>query len=121
MLSIGKIPSARKTDLGKAELFNHCFQSVFSEIDYESRMNPTIRSESLNALTFSNEIQTAIPNMSINTVKGVDNISNAFLKNLAESIPKSLHMVFNLIAKKAAFPLKWKISVIVLISDVELL
>ena len=34
-------------------------------------------------------------------------------KNLAESLPKSLSMIFNLIANEAVCPAKWKVSVIV--------
>ena len=37
-------------------------------------------------------------------------IGNTLLKNLSKSLPKSLHLLFNLIANEAIFPTKWKIS-----------
>ena len=37
-------------------------------------------------------------------------IGNALLKNHSKSQPKLLHLLFNLIANKAIFPIKWKIS-----------
>ena len=51
----------------------------------------------------------------MNEANGPDKIGNALLKNLSKSLPKSFHLLFNLVAIKAMFPTKWKIIEIALI------
>ena len=102
-----------KDDYEKAELFNQYFQSVVSQTDYGAQIDHE-KEPKLRCLHFSpNENKTAILKLDVNKALGPDHINNALLKNLAESLPKSLSFIFIFIANKAVFPAKWKVSVIV--------
>ena len=94
-------------------MFNAYFQSVFCRAVYL----PEIEESTCTRLTefhFNiNEIYDALIILDVTKAKGPDKISNALLRNLPDSIPKSLHLLFNLIANKGVFPTKWKISEIV--------
>ena len=59
------------------------------------------------------EIKTAILKLDVTKVLGPNHIGNALLKNLAEVLPKSLSMIFNIVANKTVSPAKWKVSVLV--------
>ena len=52
-------------------------------------------------------------NLDVNKAKGPDSIGNEVLKNLSETLCKSLCMLFNLIANMFYFPNEWKTSEIV--------
>ena len=52
-------------------------------------------------------------NLDVNKAKGPDSIGNEVIKNLSESLCKSLYLLFNLIANKCHFPNEWKTSEIV--------
>ena len=68
----------------------------------------------MRCLTFSpSGIKTAILKLDVNKSLGPDHISNALLKNVGDSLPRSLNMIFNLLANKAVFPAKRKVSVVV--------
>ena len=56
------------------------------------------------------EKEKALNELDVKKANGPDKIGNAFLKNLSKSLAKSLHLLFNLIANKAIFSTKWKIS-----------
>ena len=94
-------------------MFNTYFQSVFCRAVY----HPEIEEPTCTRLTefhFNiNEICDALVNLDVTKAKGPDKISNALLRNLSDSIPKSLHLLFNLIANKCVFPTNRKISEIV--------
>ena len=59
------------------------------------------------------EIKTAILKLDLNNALGPNHISNGLLKNLAESLPKSVSMIFNPIANEYFFLANWEMSVIV--------
>ena len=55
----------------------------------------------LNGINFTIDEEDALSELDVNNANGPDKIGNAFLKNLSKSLPKSLHLLFNLIANKA--------------------
>ena len=75
----------------------------------------------LNSINFTiDEIEDTLNELHVNKANGPDMIGNILLKNLSKSLPKSHHLLFNLIANKAIFPTKWKISEIAPISKTEI-
>ena len=87
----------------KAELFNIYFQSVFTP---NANVGKAERQENilLNSIIFTiDEIEDALNELHVNKANGPDMIGNTLLKNLSKSLPKSLHLLFNLIAKKRYF------------------
>ena len=98
------------TDARKAELFNIHFRSVFTR---NANVGKAERQDNvlLNSINFTiDEIEDALSELHVNKANRPDMIGNTLLKNLSKSLPKSLHLLFNLIANKAIFPTKWKIS-----------
>ena len=98
------------TDAQKAELFNIYFQSVFTR---NANVGKAERQDNvlLNSINFTiDEIEDALNELHVNKANGPDMIGNSLLKNLSKSLPKSLHLFFNLIANKAIFSTKQKIS-----------
>ena len=98
------------TDAQKAELFNINFQSVFTR---NANVGKAERQDNvlLNSINFTIvEIEDALNELHVNKANGPDMIGNTVLKNLSKSLSKSLHLLFNLIANKAIFPTKRKIS-----------
>ena len=94
------------TDAQKAELFNIYFQSVFTR---NANVGKTERQDKvlLNSINFTiDEIEDVLNELHVNKANGPDMIGNTLLKNLSKSLPKSLHLLFNLIANKAIFPTK---------------
>ena len=97
-------------DAQKIELFNIYFQSVFTR---NANVGKTERQDNvlLNSINFTiDEIEDALNELDVNNPNGPDKVGSALLNNLSKSLPKSLHLPFNLIANKAIFPTKWKIS-----------
>ena len=101
---------SNNTDAQKAEFRNIYFQSVFTQnanIGKAERQDNVL----LNSINFIiDEIEDALNELHVNKANGPDMVGNTLLKNLSKSLPKSLHLLFNLIANKAIFPTKWKIS-----------
>ena len=98
------------TDIEKVILFNEYFQSVFTQNTYSTKIGEQ-NSTLLNQIHFTtDEIENALQLLDVNKAKGPDKIGNLLLKSLSKSLPKSLHLLFNLIANKARFPEKWKVS-----------
>ena len=98
------------TDAQKAELFNIYFQPVLTR---NANAGKAERQDNvlLNSTNFTiDEIEDALNELHVNKANGPDMIGNTPLKNLSKSLPKSLHLLFNLISNKAIFPTKWKIS-----------
>ena len=98
------------TDAQKAELLNIHFQSSFTP---NANVGKAERQDNilLNGIIFTvDEIEVARNELHVNKANGPDMIGNTLLKNLSKSLPKSLHLLINLIANKAIFPTKWKIS-----------
>ena len=97
-------------DTQKVELFNIFFQSVFTQnasVGKAERLDNVL----LNSINFTiDEIEDALNELHVKKANGPDMIGNTLLKNLSKSLPKSLHLLFNLIANKAIFLAKWKIS-----------
>ena len=97
------------TDAQKVQLFNIYFQSVFTRNANVGKAKQD--NVLLNSINFTiDEIEDALNEQHVNKANGPDMIGNTLLKNLSKSLPKSLHLLFNLIANKAIFPTKWKIS-----------
>ena len=94
-------------------MFNAYFQSVLCRAVYHPEIEESTCTGLIEFLFIINEIYDALINLEVTKAKGPDKISNALLRNLSYSIPKSLHLLFNLIANKCVFPTKWKISKIV--------
>ena len=94
-------------------MFNAYFQSVFCRTVSHPENEESTCTRPTELHLNINEIYNALINLDITKAKGPDKISNALLKNLFDSIPKSLHSLFNHIANKCVFPTKWKISKIV--------
>ena len=92
------------TDAQKAELFNIFFQSVFTQnanVGKAERQGNGL----LNSISFTiDEIEDALNELHVNKANGPDMIGNTLLKNFSKSLPKSLYLLFNLIANKAIFP-----------------
>ena len=98
------------TDIEKVILFNEYFQSVFTQNTYYTKIGEQ-NSTLLNQIhCTTDEIENALQLLDVNKAKGPDKIGNLLLKSLSKSLPKSLHLLFNLIANKARFPEKWKVS-----------
>ena len=103
-----------RTDAEKAELFNQYFQSVFTEQTYTAEKHVAQPTPVIDSIHFTQvEIKEAMSNLEVNKAKGPDSLGNEVLKNLSESLCKSLCMLFNLIANKGHFPNEWKMSEIV--------
>ena len=83
------------TDAQKVELFNIYFQSVFTR---NANVGKTERQDNvlLNSINF--------------TIDEIEDALNKLDVNKATITTKILHLRFNLIANKALFPTKWKIS-----------
>ena len=93
-----------RTDAEKAELFNQYFQSVFSEQTYTAEKRVAHPTPVIDSIHFSEvEIKEAMSNLDVNKAKVPDSIGNEVLKNLSESLCKSLCMLFNLIGNKCFF------------------
>ena len=102
------------TDVAKADLFNDYFQSVFTQMPYRVKTDIKNVVIQLSLVYFTTEeIQSSLLQLDVNKAKGPDRIGNALLKNLHKSLPKSLCLLFNLIACEAHFPTKWKVADIV--------
>ena len=98
------------TDAQKAELFNIYFQSVFTR---NANVGKAERQDNvlLNSINFTiDEIEDTLNELHVNKANGPNMIGNIILKNFSKSLPKVLHLLFNLIANKAIFSTKWKIS-----------
>ena len=68
----------------------------------------------MNSLHFScPEVRDGLLSLDIYEAKGPDRISNALLRNLAESLNVFLHLIFNTIANKCYFPKTWKVTKVV--------
>ena len=103
-----------RTDAEKAELFNQYFQSVFTEQTYTAEKRVAHPTPLIDIIHFSQaEIKEAMSNLDVHKAKGPDSIGKEVLKNLSESLCKSLYMLFNLIANKCHFPNEWKTSELV--------
>ena len=98
------------TDAQKFELFNIFFQPVFTQnanVGKAERQDHVL----LNSISFTiDEIEDALNELLVNKANGPDKIGKTLLKNLSKSLPKSLHLLFNLIANKAIFSTNSKIS-----------
>ena len=91
------------TDIEKAELFNQYFQSVFSKNHHDYTL--TEGQPKLSMIHFSElEIQLVLQSLDESKGKGLDRMGNKLLKKLSDSLPKSLHLIFNTIANKCYFP-----------------
>ena len=102
------------TDVSKADLFNDYFQSVFTQMPYRVKTdNKNVVIQLSHVYFTTEEIQSSLLQLDVNKAKGPDRIGNALLKNLHKSLPKSLCLLFILIACKAHFPTKWKVAEIV--------
>ena len=100
------------TDIEKAELFNQYFQSVFSKNHHDYTL--TEGQPKLSMINFSElEIQLVLQSLDESKAKGLDRMGNNLLKKLSDSLPKSLHLIFNTIANKCYFPSFWKTSEII--------
>ena len=94
-----------KADYEKAELSNKYFHFVFfSQKNYQAQIDDEVEPK-LRSHQFSpSKIKTAIIKLDVNKALGSDLISNALLKKLPESLPKSVRLIFNLMANKVDFP-----------------
>ena len=102
------------TDVAKADLFKDYFQSVFTEMPYRVKTdNKNVVIQLSHVYFTTEELQSSLLQLDVNKAKGPDRIGNALLKNLHNSLPKLLCLLFNLIACKAHFPTKWKVAEIV--------
>ena len=102
------------TDVAKAGLFNDYFHSVFTQMPYRVKTdNKNVVIQLRHVYFTTEEIRSSLLQLDVNKAKGPDRIGNALLKNLHKSLPKSLCLLFNLIACKAHFPTKWKVAEIV--------
>ena len=98
------------TDTQKVELLKIYFQSVFTQ---NANVGKAARQDNVlvNSIDFTiDEIEDVLNELHVNKANEPDMIGNTLLKNLSKSLPKSLHLLFNLIANKAIFPAKRKIS-----------
>ena len=102
-----------KDNYEKVELINQFLQSVFSQNNYQAQIDHE-KEPKLRCFHFSSgENKKANLKLDVNKALSPNHIRKAPVINLAESLSKSLSMIFNLFANKAAFLAKWKISVIV--------
>ena len=102
------------TGVAKADLFNSYFKSVFTQIPYRVKKDNKNVVIQLNHVYFTTEeIQSPLLQLDVNKTKGPDRIGNAHSKNLHKSLPKSLCLLFKLIAFKAHFATKWRVAEIV--------
>ena len=102
------------TDVSKADLFNDYFQSVFTQMPYRVKTdNKNVVIQLSHVYITTEEIQSSLLQLDVNKAKGPDRIGNALLKNLHKSLPKSLCLLFILIACKVHFPTKRKVAEIV--------
>ena len=101
------------TDVAKADLFNDYFLSVFTQMPYRVKTeNKNVVIQLSRVYFTTDEVQSSLLQL-VNKAKGPDRIGKALLKNLHKWLPKSLCLLFNLIACKARFPTKWKVAEIV--------
>ena len=97
------------TDLEKAEFFNTFAQSVFTSTDYESK--PELKSMKIEKMHFiQSEIKSALENLDVAKANGPAGLGNLPLKELSNSLCKSLSLVFNTIANKHTNPIASKTS-----------
>ena len=76
--------------------------------------NLSIFSYKLSMIHFSElEIQLVLQSLDESKAKGLDRMGKNLLKKLSDSLPKSLHLIFNTIANKCYFPSFWKTSEII--------
>ena len=95
------------TDEDNADLFDTLFQSVFTKSDYQKKIDET------KLIRTDNEIDTALQALNIGKAKGQDRLGNLPLKRLANSMSKSIELVFNTIGNKHIFPTVWKTGSII--------
>ena len=94
--------------LEKAELFNIFGQSVFTSTDYQSKPEPKSPMK-IEKLHFTqSETKSALENLDVAKAKGPDGLGNLPLKELSNSLCKSLSLVFNTFANKREYPIAWK-------------
>ena len=101
----------------KADLFNQFFASTFQRDDslFSTSGNhlpiflllpdeTTCRKITVN----ESEIRKILENLQINKAPGHDGVGNIILKNLSQSLPKSLLLLFQTCLNKSSFPNTWK-------------
>ena len=85
----------------------NCLIYIFNQFSQET---PTLGKQNdkktfMNSINYTiDEIEDALNELDVNKANGPDKIGNALLKSLSKSLPKSLHLLFNVIANKAIFP-----------------
>ena len=101
----------------KADLFNQFFASTFQTDDslFPTSGNhlptflPLPDETTFRKITVNeSEIQNILENLQINKAPGHDGVGNIILKNLSQSLPKSLLLLFQTCLNKSSFPNTWK-------------
>ena len=104
-----------RDDTQKATFFNEFFISVYQK---ESNPNPLARNTSCSPTEEictqihleETKIEYILKNLLTNKASGFDGIGNIILKNLSETLSKSLYLLFRTFINKRLFPTCWKTS-----------
>ena len=104
-----------RDDTQKATFFNEFFISVYQK---ESIPNPLARNTNCSPTEEictqihieETKIQYILKNLLTNKASGFDGIGNIILKNLSETLSKSLYLLFRTFINKRLFPTYWKTS-----------
>ena len=108
---------AASDDLEKANLFNSYFQSVFAP-DGSKFVQPHVPNEASDITSIKWDrrvVKNVLSSLKTGKVRGMDEIPNELLKNLADPISKSLTLVLQTCINKRRFPFAWKKACVVLI------
>ena len=104
-----------RDDTQKATFFNEFFISVYQK---ESNPNPLARNTNCSPTEETctqkhieeTKIKFILKNLLTNKSSGFDGIGNITLKNLSETLLKSLYLLFRIFINKRFFPTYWKTS-----------
>ena len=101
----------------KADLFNQFFASTFqtdhslfpTSGNHLPIFLPLLDETTCRKITVNeSEIRNILENLQINKAPGQDGVGNIILKNLSQSLPKSLLLLFQTCLNKSSFPNTWK-------------
>ena len=98
------------SNLGKAEIFNQFFRSVFSRGITPSAPFPSDHSSTLcDEISFSeDDVFYILSDLDVTKGMGIDNIPNQILKMYASTLTKPIHHVFLQCVSQSYIPLVWK-------------
>uniref|UniRef100_A0A1X7V2D1 Reverse transcriptase domain-containing protein n=2 Tax=Amphimedon queenslandica TaxID=400682 RepID=A0A1X7V2D1_AMPQE len=101
------------TSLGKANLFNAYFYSVFtdcSDFDFDPASSSPIMTNSL--LSFEDEVFCELSSLDGSKALGIDGIGPLYLKHYAVALTPPLTYLFNLSVSTHSLPLDWRTHLI---------